>query len=70
MAQKPRSAEMTPGPGFRIRVNIDRPSPNLIEKYRKFDSPDISDMLNRMYTMSPEIRSLSGNGRLELRRSS
>jgi regulator of RNase E activity RraA len=55
---------MTPGPGFRIRVNIDRPSPNLIETFRKFDSPDISDMLNRMYTMSPEIRALSGNGRL------
>jgi RraA family protein len=64
MAEKPKSAEMVPGPGFRIRVEIDRPSPNLIEKFRKFDSPDISDMLNRMYTMSHEIRALSGNGRL------
>jgi RraA family protein len=64
MAEKPKSAEMVPGPGFRIRVEIDRPSPNLIEKFRKFDSPDISDMLNRMYTMSHEIRALSGKGRL------
>ena len=53
---KPRSSELSPGPGFRIRRNIERPKPELIAMFRDFETPDISDILNRMYTMSPEIR--------------
>lgn len=58
MASKPKSAEMTPGPGFMVRNHVKRPSPNLIEGFRGFETPDISDMLNRMYTMSGEIRNV------------
>lgn len=53
---KPRSSEISPGPGFRVRREIERPRAALIAMFRDFETPDISDILNRMYTMSPEIR--------------
>lgn len=56
--QRPKSAEMTPGPGFRVRREFSRPSPELIEKFRAFDVPDVSDLLNRIYTMTGEIKNL------------
>jgi RraA family protein len=49
---------MVPGPGFRVRMNFERPSRALIDAYREFESPDISDMLNRMYTMSADIHNV------------
>ena len=55
---RPKSAEITPGPGFRIRRLIDRPRPSLVALYQDFETPDISDILNRMYTMSPEIHNV------------
>lgn len=58
MTQKPKSAEINPGPGFRIRKNIERPDKNIIEQYRLFESPDISDMLNRLYTMTSKIHNV------------
>ena len=56
--KKPKSAEMYPGPGFRIQGVISRPDPGLIEQFRKFASPDISDLMNRLYTMSSAIHNL------------
>ncbi len=56
--ERPKSSEMTPGPGFRIRLAIERPPASLTALFRDFETPDISDILNRMYTMSPEIRNL------------
>src|SRR3954451_15147178 len=47
---RPKSAEMIPGPGFRIRRAIDRPPRDLVNLYRRYETPDISDILNRMYT--------------------
>jgi RraA family protein len=61
MASKPKSAEMVPGPGFRVRTNFERPPKELIDQYRQFETPDISDMLNRMYTMSADIHNLVNN---------
>lgn len=55
---RPKSAEITPGPGFRVRREFERPSPSLVKLFREFETPDISDILNRMYTMSPDIRNL------------
>jgi RraA family protein len=55
---RPKSSEMTPGPGFRVKLSIDRPDPELVKAFREFETPDISDILNRMYTMSPEIRNM------------
>jgi RraA family protein len=47
---------MHPGPGFRLRYEIARPEPSLIERYRRFDTPSISDQLNRLFTMSAAIK--------------
>ena len=49
---------MTPGPGFRVRTAIERPSPAILAMYELYESTDVSDMLNRMYTMCAEIRNL------------
>ena len=62
MAQsgRPRSADMYPGPGFRVRVDIDRLPASLIDQFREFATPDISDLLNRLYAVDPAITCLTG----------
>lgn len=61
MASKPRSAEMHPGPGFRVKPDYPRLDPDLVAAFREFPTPDISDLLNRLYSMDPEIHCLTGN---------
>lgn len=58
----PKSAKLHRGPGFRILNNIERPSREIVESFSQFATPDISDMLNRLYTMKPEIKNLSTKG--------
>jgi RraA family protein len=60
MVSKPRSAEMHPGPGFRVRLDIPRPEAALIASFQRFATPDISDLLNRLYAIDPGIRCLTG----------
>ena len=55
---RPKSSEISPGPGFRIKTEVDRPPADLIEMYKAFETTDVSDMLNRMFTMSPDIHNL------------
>ena len=62
MVGKPRSAEMHPGPGFRIRREVERPRPETVAGFGAFETPAISDMMNRLYTMSPAIRNLTDPG--------
>ena len=52
---------MHPGPGFRVRLDVTRPDPALIEPFQEFSTPDISDLLNRLYAMDPGIRCLTGS---------
>jgi RraA family protein len=59
MAGKPKSAEMHPGPGFRIREKINRPRPETIAALGAFDAPAISDLMNRLYAMTPAIKNLT-----------
>jgi regulator of RNase E activity RraA len=59
MVSKPQSAAMHPGPGFRIRSEIARPDPELVARFGSYDTPSISDRMNRLYTMSPGIRNLT-----------
>jgi len=54
-AKKPRSAEMFPGPGFRLKTDFHRLNSDLIKKFADFPSTDISDLLNRMYAVDPGI---------------
>lgn len=61
MANKPRSAHLHPGPGFRVRVDFPRPPADLVRAFAPFPTPDISDMLNRLYAVSPGVRVLTGD---------
>lgn len=55
-SRKPKSSEIYPGPGFRVIKEIKRPPKTLIEKFREFSTPEISDLMNRLYTMDPIIK--------------
>jgi regulator of RNase E activity RraA len=59
MAGKPKSAEMHPGPGFRIRERIERPGPETVAAFGAFETPAISDLMNRLYAMTPAIKNLT-----------
>ncbi len=61
---RPQSAAMHPGPGFRIRDAIERPDPEVVAGFAAFDTPAISDKMNRLYTMSTHIQALTGDLRL------
>jgi RraA family protein len=56
---KPKSAEMYPGPGFRLRYGVPRPDSEVIEGFGEFDTPEISDLMNRLYTISSQIKCLT-----------
>lgn len=58
MASKPKSSELHPGPGFRIKQKIERPAPELIDSFKAFPTADISDLMNRLYTMDSRIKNL------------
>ncbi len=59
MVGKPKSADMHPGPGFRIRNEIERPDAEVVAGFGAFESPAISDEMNRLYTMSNAIRNVT-----------
>ena len=56
---KPKSADMHPGPGFRIRYEIERPPPEVVAGFGAFEIPDISDLMNRLYTLRDGIRPMT-----------
>ena len=64
MAHKLRSAELNPGPGFRICTEFKRLGRAIVQELTQYDVPDISDLLNRLYAIDPEIRCLSGRFKL------
>jgi len=57
-SHRPASAEIHPGPGFRIRRDFPRLPSELCKALLEFDTPTLSDQLNRLYAVSPEIRCL------------
>ena len=59
MVDKPTSAALHPGPGFRICTSIDRPDADVVEGLREFETPAASDLMNRLYTMRSEIHTLT-----------
>jgi regulator of RNase E activity RraA len=59
MVGKPKSAEMHPGPGFRMVTEWRRPEPSTVVGLGAFETPAISDLMNRLYAMSPAIKPLS-----------
>ncbi|MBZ5567585.1 MAG: RraA family protein [Acidobacteriia bacterium] len=59
-ATKPKSAEMFPGPGFRVKPDFDRLDSGFMQQFADFATPDISDLLNRLYAVDPSIKCLTG----------
>lgn len=47
---------LNPGPGFRIQSEIIRLDKTIIEQFSHFFTSDISDLMNRLYTMSWQIK--------------
>lgn len=60
-AGKPKSAEMYPGPGFRLRHRVERPAPEVVAGFGEFESPDVSDLMNRLYTMTSTIHNVTAD---------
>lgn len=58
----PRSAKIHLGPGFRIKTDFLRPPTKLLEAFRGLDVADLSDQMNRLYAVAPEIKLLSAPG--------
>lgn len=59
---KPKSAEINPGPGFRVQMTFGRLDAEFMQQFAEFDSPDISDQLNRLYALTSAIQRLTGDG--------
>jgi regulator of RNase E activity RraA len=55
---RPASSEMRGGPGFRINMQFESVTSGQIEQLAKFETAEISDALNRMFTMDPTIRNV------------
>jgi regulator of RNase E activity RraA len=53
---KPGHTKLYPGPGFRMRHNHDRPPREVVAGLGAFETPEVSDLLNRLYTMNSAIR--------------
>jgi len=62
VSQRPRSAELHPGPGFRVRTGGPAPDPAVLLGLSEFATPDISDLLNRLYAVDAGIRCLTEPG--------
>lgn len=63
LVKKPKTAEMNPGPGFRVRHTIKiRPDQEIVDGLREFPTPDVSDIMNRLYTMTTAIRNVTNPG--------
>lgn len=62
MVSKPHSAAIHLGPGFGIRTDIPRPSQDTVAAFSAYDTPAISDLMNRLYAMDPGIRNLTDTG--------
>ncbi len=56
---KPKSKEVIPGPGFRIKVSFERLDSQLMAQFADFDTPDVSDLLNRMSSVVPAVHCLT-----------
>jgi regulator of RNase E activity RraA len=50
---------MHPGPGFRLRYEIQRPDQETVSGLSRHQTPDISDLMNRLYAMEPEIKNMT-----------
>jgi regulator of RNase E activity RraA len=59
MVGKPKTAELHPGPGFRLRGPQPGVDDATVRALSAFDTPTISDLMNRLYTLAPEIHNVT-----------
>lgn len=50
---------MHPGPGLRLRRVDSRPDPEVVAEFAAFETPSVSDLMNRSYTVSSTIHCLT-----------
>lgn len=55
---RPASSEMRGGPGFRVNTKFESVSTQQIDQLSEFETTEISDALNRMFTLDPAIRNV------------
>lgn len=55
----PKSAAVHPGAGFRIRTRFPRPAPESVRALAEYDTPSISDLMNRLYAVEIGIQQLT-----------
>jgi regulator of RNase E activity RraA len=55
ISQKPKSADLYPGPGFRIRMDFPRLDASLTKRFQDYEVSEISDILNRLYALDAAI---------------
>lgn len=58
-SNKPKSSSMHPGPGYRIALSDVPVDTDVLEGLRRFDTPSMSDLMNRLYTMETAIHCLT-----------
>lgn len=58
--KSPRSAAIHSGPGFRIRLDFPRLDEETVQAFGEFTTPEVSDLLNRLYALDSEILCMSG----------
>ena len=63
-SRRPDSSELYTGPGFRIRTDHAHLPPEVVKRLAKFDTPTISDNLNRLYALDAGIQCLTKVNRL------
>lgn len=63
-SRRPDSADIFPGPGFRICSDFARHGPDIQRRLSRFDTPTISDGLNRLYALDAGIQCLTDASRL------
>lgn len=63
IARAPSSADIYPGPGFRVKKDFSRIAFDVAELFAEFEVPDISDHLNRLYAVEASIKCVSGGER-------
>lgn len=64
MGKNIRTKRLYPGLGFRIKKKIVRPKSELVRKLTDFEIPDISDVMNSLYTINPQIKNLINNKKI------
>lgn len=55
-SNKPKSADLYPGPGFRVRLDFPRLDAALMKRFQDYQVPEISDVLNRLFALDAAIK--------------